>query len=136
MKTIVTGIETFKKELESAQAGDNCGLLLRGVKRDQIRRGMVIARPGTAKSAKKFLCSLYVLSKDEGGRHTGFSGNYRPQMFLRTSDVSTTLNFPEGTVDASDKTVMPGDNTEMEAEILHPMAVEQGQRFNLREGGR
>jgi len=136
IKTIVTGIETFKKELDSAQAGDNCGILLRGVKREQVRRGMVMVRPGTTKPHTKFLVSCYVLTKEEGGRHTGFHGNYRPQMFLRTSDVSTTLNFPEGTEDASSKMVMPGDNVEMEAEILHPMAVEQGQRFNLREGGR
>lgn len=136
IKTIVTGIETFKKELESAQAGDNCGILLRGVKREQVRRGMVMVRPGTTRAHTKFLVSAYILTKEEGGRHTGFHGNYRPQMFLRTSDVSCTLNFPDGTADASSKTVMPGDNCEMEAEILHPMAVEQGQRFNLREGGR
>ncbi|KAI5816063.1 P-loop containing nucleoside triphosphate hydrolase protein [Pyronema omphalodes] len=136
IKTIVTGIETFKKELDSAQAGDNCGILLRGVKREQVRRGMVMVRPGTTRAHTKFLVSAYVLTKEEGGRHTGFHGNYRPQMFLRTSDVSCTLNFPEGTEDPHSKTVMPGDNTEMEAEILHPMAVEQGQRFNLREGGR
>jgi len=135
LKTIATGIETFKKELDSAQAGDNCGILLRGVKREQIKRGMVMARPGTTQAHTKFLVSLYVLTKEEGGRHTGFHGNYRPQMFLRTSDVALALNFPEGEEDPS-KMVMPGDNVEMLAEILHPMAVEEGQRFNLREGGR
>ncbi|KAI5854555.1 translation elongation factor Tu [Tricharina praecox] len=136
IKTIVTGIETFKKDLDSAQAGDNCGILLRSVKREQVRRGMVMVRPGTTRAHTKFLVSTYILTKEEGGRHTGFHGNYRPQMFLRTSDVSCTLNFVEGTEDASSKIVMPGDNIEMEASILHPMAVEQGQRFNLREGGR
>lgn len=136
IKTIVTGIETFKKELDSAQAGDNCGILLRSIKREQVRRGMVMVRPGTTRAHTKFLVSAYILTKEEGGRHTGFHGNYRPQMFLRTSDVSCTLNFVEGTEDASSKIVMPGDNIEMEATILHPMAVEQGQRFNLREGGR
>ncbi|KAL7270013.1 translation elongation factor Tu [Rhizina undulata] len=136
IKTIVTGLETFKKELDSAQAGDNSGLLLRGIKREQVRRGMVIVRPGTVKAQTKFLCSLYVLSKEEGGRHTGFHGNYRPQMFLRTSDVPATLNFPEGTEDPHSKVVMPGDNVEMECEIFHPMAIDVGQRFNLREGGR
>lgn len=136
IKTIVTGIETFKKELDQAQAGDNCGILLRGVKREQIKRGMVMTKPGTTQAHKKFLVSLYVLSKEEGGRHTGFGANYRPQMFLRTSDVSTTLNFIEGQDTDGGKMVMPGDNVEMEAEILHPMAVEVGQRFNLREGGR
>ncbi|KAI5790132.1 P-loop containing nucleoside triphosphate hydrolase protein [Geopyxis carbonaria] len=136
IKTIVTGIETFKKDLDTAQAGDNCGILLRGVKREQVKRGMVMVRPGTSKAHTKFLTSLYVLTKEEGGRHTGFHGNYRPQMFLRTSDVSATLNFPEGTEDPHSKIIMPGDNTEMEAEILHPMAIEEGQRFNLREGGR
>jgi len=136
IKTIVTGIETFKKEMEQAQAGDNCGILLRGIKRDQVRRGMVMVKPGSSSTATKFLTSLYVLTKDEGGRHTGFHGNYRPQMFLRTADVACALNFTEGTEDADSKMVMPGDNIEMVAEIQHPMAVEEGQRFNLREGGR
>ncbi|TGZ76472.1 putative translation elongation factor EF-Tu precursor, mitochondrial [Ascodesmis nigricans] len=136
LKTVVTGIETFKKELESAQAGDNCGILIRGIKREQIKRGMVMSKPGVLKPHKKFLVSMYVLTKEEGGRHTGFHGNYRPQMFLRTSDVSVSLDFPAGTEDASSKMVMPGDNVEMECTVLHSMAVEQGMRFNLREGGR
>ncbi|KAL0636862.1 translation elongation factor Tu [Maublancomyces gigas] len=135
IKTIVTGLETFKKELDSAQAGDNAGLLLRGVKREQIRRGMVIVKPGTSKAKSKFLASLYVLTKEEGGRHTGFHGNYRPQMFLRTSDIPVTIDFPEGTEDMS-KMIMPGDNTEVQCQIYKPMAIDPGQRFNLREGGR
>lgn len=135
IKTIVTGLETFKKELDSAQAGDNAGLLLRGVKREQIRRGMVIVKPGTSKAKSKFLASLYVLTKEEGGRHTGFHGNYRPQMFLRTSDIPVTIDLPEGTEDMS-KMIMPGDNTEVQCQIYKPMAIDPGQRFNLREGGR
>ncbi|KAH8148378.1 uncharacterized protein LAJ45_07479 [Morchella importuna] len=134
IKTIVTGLETFKKELDSAQAGDNAGLLLRGVKREQIRRGMVVVKPGTTKAKSKFLASLYVLTKEEGGRHTGFHGNYRPQMFLRTSDIAVTIDFPEGTEQG--KMVMPGDNTEVKCELHKPMALDPGQRFNLREGGR
>ncbi|CUS09735.1 unnamed protein product, partial [Tuber aestivum] len=136
IKTIVTGLETFKKELDSAQAGDNSGLLLRGVKREQVRRGMVIVKPGTTKAHNKFLASLYVLTKEEGGRHTGFHGNYRPQMFLRTSDIPVTIDLPEGSTDDSHKMIMPGDNLEVQCTIFKPMAVDPGQRFNLREGGK
>lgn len=136
IKTTVTGCETFKKELDFAQAGDNSGLLLRGIKREQIRRGMVIVKPGTCQPHSKFLCSLYVLTKEEGGRHTGFGQNYRPQMFLRTSDVPVNLAFVDEESVASGRMVMPGDNIELKGEIYYPMAIEQGQRFNLREGGR
>ncbi|KAF8449740.1 elongation factor Tu GTP binding domain-containing protein [Kalaharituber pfeilii] len=136
IKTTVTGCETFKKELEYAQAGDNTGLLLRGVKREQVRRGMVICKPGTVQPKTKFLCSLYVLTKEEGGRHTGFGQNYRPQMFLRTSDVPVSLAHISDAAESSGKMVMPGDNVEMKGEIYYPMAIEGGQRFNLREGGR
>jgi len=136
IKTTVTGMETFKKSLGFVQAGDNSGLLLRGVKREQVRRGMVIVRPGTTKPSSKFLCSLYLLTPEEGGRHTGFHANYRPQMYVRSADVSAVLTFPEGTPDADGKTVMPGDNTEVHCEIINPLALEQGQRFTFREGGR
>jgi len=136
IKTTVTGCETFKKELDSAQAGDNSGLLLRGIKREQIRRGMVIVKPGTVQPKTKFISSLYVLTKEEGGRHTGFGQNYRPQMFLRTSDVPVNLQHVDEEAATSGKMVMPGDNIEMKGEIYYPMAIEEGQRFNLREGGR
>jgi elongation factor Tu len=136
IKTKVTDIETFKKSCEESRAGDNSGLLLRGVKREDIRRGMVIAKPGTVKAHKEFLVSMYVLSKEEGGRHTGFHQNYRPQIFLRTADEAAALYWPEGTEDADSKMVMPGDNVEMRCEIHNPVALEAGQRFNLREGGK
>lgn len=136
IKTIVTSVETFKKELDSAVAGDNAGLLLRGVKREQIRRGMVLCKPNSVKAHSKFLASLYVLTKEEGGRRTGFHQNYRPQMFIRTADVTVVLNHPEGTEDADNKMIMPGDNTEMVCELVHPTALEPGLRFNIREGGR
>ncbi|KAG8630954.1 hypothetical protein KVT40_000094 [Elsinoe batatas] len=134
LRTKVTDIETFKKSCDESRAGDNSGLLLRGVKREDVSRGMIIAKPGTAKAHKKFLVSMYVLTKEEGGRHTGFHGNYKPQLFVRTADEAATLNWPEGT--EADKMVMPGDNVEMVCEIHRPLAVEQGQRFNIREGGR
>ncbi|KAK1655607.1 translation elongation factor Tu [Colletotrichum phormii] len=136
IKSKVTDIETFKKSCEESRAGDNSGLLLRGIKREDISRGMVVCKPGTVKAHSSFLVSLYVLSKDEGGRHTGFHENYKPQMYLRTADESVTLTFPEGTEDAKNKMVMPGDNVEMVAQLHHPSAVEVGQRFNVREGGR
>jgi elongation factor Tu len=136
IKTKVTDIETFKKSCEESRAGDNSGLLLRGVKREDVRRGMVISKPGTTKAHREFLVSMYVLSKEEGGRHTGFMNNYRPQMFLRTADEACALWWPEGTADADSKMVMPGDNVEMRCEIHHPIAVEVGQRFNISEGGR
>lgn len=134
IKTVVTGIEMFKKELDSAMAGDNCGILVRGIKRDQIKRGMVIAKPASITAHTKFLASLYILTKEEGGRHSGFGENYRPQMFIRTGDVTTTLSFPEG-ADHSQQ-VLPGDNVEMVCTLTHPTAVEVGQRFNIREGGK
>jgi len=136
IKTKVTDIETFKKSCDESRAGDNSGLLLRGVKREDVQRGMVIAKPGSCKQHKKFLVSMYVLTKEEGGRHTGFHHNYRPQLFIRTADEAAALHWPEGTEDADSKMVMPGDNVEMLCEIHKPLAVEQGQRFNIREGGR
>jgi elongation factor Tu len=136
IKTKVTDIETFKKSCDESRAGDNSGLLLRGVKREDVRRGMVIAKPGSTKAHNEFLVSMYVLTKEEGGRHTGFMNNYRPQMFLRTADEACALWWPEGTADADSKMVMPGDNVEMRCEIHHPIAIEVGQRFNVREGGR
>ncbi|KXS94614.1 hypothetical protein AC578_10645 [Pseudocercospora eumusae] len=137
IKTKVTDIETFKKSCDQSQAGDNSGLLLRGVKREDVQRGMVVALPGTAKSHKKFLTSMYVLTKEEGGRHTGFANNYKPQLYLRTADESAALSWPEGSEQAAEnKMVMPGDNVEMVCEIHKPLAIEQGQRFNVREGGR
>lgn len=135
VKTKVTDIETFKKSCDESRAGDNSGLLLRSIKREDVRRGMVIAKPGSSKAYKKFLCSMYVLTKEEGGRHTGFHENYRPQIFLRTADEAAALMWPEG-VEDKNKMVMPGDNVEMECEIYNPVALENGQRFNIREGGR
>ncbi|EEY18120.1 translation elongation factor Tu [Verticillium nonalfalfae] len=136
IKTKVTDIETFKKSCEESRAGDNSGLLVRGIRREDVRRGMVVAVPGSVKAHQTFLCSLYVLTKEEGGRHTGFHENYKPQMFLRTADESCALTFPEGTEDAAHKIVMPGDNVEMVAHLHAPSAIEVGQRFNVREGGR
>ncbi|KAI2464873.1 translation elongation factor Tu [Annulohypoxylon bovei var. microspora] len=135
IKTKVTDIETFKKSCDESRAGDNSGLLLRGVRREDIRRGMVIVKPGTVKSHSKFMVSLYVLTKEEGGRHTGFTENYRPQMFLRTADEACALFFPD---DVEDKTklVMPGDNCEMVCKLHNPLAAEIGQHVNIREGGR
>ncbi|CAN6674389.1 elongation factor Tu, mitochondrial [Trichomonascus vanleenenianus] len=134
IKTTVTGVEMFKKELDQAQAGDNAGLLLRGVKREDIKRGMVIAKPGTVKAHTKFLASLYVLTEAEGGRKTPFGTNYRPQLFISSSDVTVVLTFPEGVEESTQ--IFPGDNTEMVCELVHPTAIEAGQRFNVREGGR
>ncbi|KAL9040397.1 MAG: hypothetical protein Q9214_004502 [Letrouitia sp. 1 TL-2023] len=136
IKTRVTDIETFKKSCDESRAGDNSGLLLRGIKREDVKRGMVIAKPGTAKAYKKFLCSMYVLTKEEGGRHTGFHDNYRPQIYLRTADESCALTWPDEVPDRENKMVMPGDNVELHCELCHPVAVESGQRFNIREGGR
>lgn len=133
-KSIVTGIEMFRKELDAAIAGDNAGVLLRGVRRDQVKRGMVLAKPSTVTSHKKILASLYILTKEEGGRHSPFSENYKPQLFIRTTDVTGTLKFPEG-ADHS-QLVMPGDNVEMEIELVRKTPLETNQRFNIREGGR
>ncbi|KAJ2904850.1 translation elongation factor Tu [Zalerion maritima] len=138
IKTKVTDIEIFKKSADRAQAGDSTGLLLRSVRREDLRRGMIVAKPGSLKAHTTFMLSLYVLSKDEGGRHKGFHENYKPQMYLRTADESVTLTFPEDMPreERKSKMVMPGDNVEMVAEIFHPAPVEIGQRVNIREGGR
>lgn len=133
-KTTVTGIEMFKKELDAAVAGDNAGILLRGVKRDEVHRGMVMAKPGTVTSHKKILASVYILSKEEGGRHSPFGENYKPQLFFRTTDVTGTMRFPEGADHSA--MVSPGDNVEMEIELVKKTPVELNQRFNLREGGK
>jgi elongation factor Tu len=138
VKTKVTDIETFKKSCEESRAGDNSGLLLRGVKREEIRRGMIVCAPGTVKAHTRFMCSLYILSKEEGGRHTAFGENYRPQIYLRTADESVTLTWPDDvpSEERHDKRAHPGDNTEMVATLHLPNAIEVGQRFNIREGGR
>ena len=130
-KTICTGIEMFRKSMDYCEAGDNVGLLLRGIDRTTIERGMVIAKPGTIKPHTKFKAEVYVLSKDEGGRHTPFVSGYRPQFFFRTTDVTGTLNLPAGV-----EMVMPGDNITMEIELIAPIAMEQGSKFAIREGGR
>ena len=129
--TVVTGIEMFRKQLDEAQAGDNIGALLRGINRDQIVRGQVLAKPGTVTCHRKFTAQVYVLTKDEGGRHTPFFNNYRPQFYFRTTDVTGVCELPEGT-----EMCMPGDNVEMTIELIHPVAMEQGLRFAIREGGR
>ena len=130
-KVVVTGIEMFRKLLDEAQAGDNIGALLRGVQRNEIERGQVLAKPGTITCHTKFTAQVYVLTKDEGGRHTPFFNNYRPQFYFRTTDVTGVCNLPEGT-----EMCMPGDNIEMTIELIHPIAMEQGLRFAIREGGR
>ncbi|KAH7883656.1 translation elongation factor Tu [Phlebopus sp. FC_14] len=135
-KTTLTGIEMFHKELERGEAGDNMGVLLRGVKREQLKRGHVIAIPGSIKAVKKFQAQLYVLTKDEGGRYTPFMAHYRPQLFIRTADITTALTFPEGTPNADEKMVMPGDNVEMVCTLITDIAAEIGSRFTLREGNR
>ncbi|KAI9780297.1 MAG: translation elongation factor Tu [Candelina submexicana] len=136
IKTKVTDIETFKKSCDESRAGDNSGLLLRGVKREDVRRGMVVAKPGSSKAHQSFMVSMYVLTKEEGGRHTGFHDNYRPQIFIRTADEAAALRWPDGTEHPEAKMVMPGDNVEMQCDIYNPLAIENGQRFNIREGGR
>ena len=130
-KTVVTGIEMFRKLLDEAQAGDNIGALLRGVQRTEIERGQVLAKPGTIKCHTKFTAQVYVLTKDEGGRHTPFFNNYRPQFYFRTTDVTGVIELPAGT-----EMCMPGDNVEMTIELIHPIAMEQGLTFAIREGGR
>ena len=129
--TVVTGIEMFRKLLDQAQAGDNIGALLRGVQRTEIERGQVLAKPGSVTCHKKFTAQVYVLTKDEGGRHTPFFNNYRPQFYFRTTDITGVCNLPAGT-----EMCMPGDNVEMTIELIHPVACEQGLRFAIREGGR
>ena len=130
-KSVITGIEMFRKMLDEAQAGDNIGALLRGVDRKDIERGQVVAKPGTVTCHKKFTAQVYVLTKDEGGRHTPFFNNYRPQFYFRTTDVTGVISLPEGT-----EMCMPGDNVEMTIELIHPIAMEQGLTFAIREGGR
>ena len=130
-KTTVTGIEMFRKQLDFAQAGDNAGVLLRGITRDEVERGQVLAKPGTVTPHTKFEAEVYVLSKEEGGRHTPFFSNYRPQFYFRTTDVTGVLELPAGT-----EMVMPGDNTRMTVELIHPIAIENGTKFSIREGGR
>ena len=130
-KVVVTGIEMFRKLLDEAQAGDNIGALLRGVQRNEIERGQVLAKPGTITCHTKFTAQVYVLTKDEGGRHTPFFNNYRPQFYFRTTDVTGVINLPEGT-----EMCMPGDNIEMTIELIHPIAMSQGLTFAIREGGR
>ena len=130
-KTTVTGVEMFRKLLDYAEAGDNIGALLRGVSREDIQRGQVLAAPGTITPHTKFNAEVYVLSKEEGGRHTPFFGNYRPQFYFRTTDVTGVIELPEGT-----EMVMPGDNVTIDVDLIHPIAIEEGTRFSIREGGR
>ncbi len=129
--TVVTGIEMFRKSLDYAEAGDNAGVLLRGISREQVERGQVLAKPGSVTPHKKFKAQVYVLSKEEGGRHTPFFANYRPQFYFRTTDVTGVIELPAG-VDM----VMPGDNVEITVELIHPIAIENGTKFSIREGGR
>ena len=130
-KTVVTGIELFRKQLDFAEAGDNAGVLLRGVAREEVERGQVLAKPGSVTPHHKFKGQVYVLSKEEGGRHTPFFNNYRPQFYFRTTDVTGVITLPEGT-----EMVMPGDNVDMTVELIHSIALEQGTKFSIREGGR
>ena len=130
-KTVVTGIEMFRKSLDYAEAGDNAGVLLRGISREDVERGQILCKPGTVKPHKKFKAEVYVLSKEEGGRHTPFFSNYRPQFYFRTTDVTGVITLPEGT-----EMVMPGDNVTMTVELISPIAVENGTKFSIREGGR
>ena len=130
-KTVVTGIEMFRKELDSALAGDNAGVLMRGVSKDEIQRGMVLAKPGSITPHTNFESEVYILSKDEGGRHTPFFNGYRPQFYFRTTDVTGIATLPEGT-----EMVMPGDNVKMTIELISEIAMEEGLRFAIREGGR
>jgi len=129
--TTVTGVEMFRKILDEGQAGDNVGLLLRGVKREEVERGQVIIKPGTNTPHVEFEGQVYILSKEEGGRHTPFFNNYRPQFYFRTTDVTGVVNLPEGT-----EMVMPGDRTDMRIELIQPIAMEEGLKFAIREGGR
>lgn len=130
-KTVVTGLEMFRKQLDFAESGDNIGALLRGINRDQIQRGQVLAKPGSVHPHTKFKAQVYVLTKEEGGRHTPFVSNYRPQFYFRTTDVTGTIELPEGV-----EMVMPGDNVNMIVELIHPIAMDEGLRFAIREGGR
>ncbi len=129
--TTVTGVEMFRKEMDQGQAGDNCGILLRGIKKEQVERGQVLCKPKTITPHTKFRCEVYILSKDEGGRHTPFFSGYRPQFYVRTTDVTGSCTLPEGT-----EMVMPGDNVEMTVELVAPIALDKGTKFAIREGGR
>ncbi len=130
-KTVVTGVEMFRKLLDQGQAGDNIGTLLRGLKKEDVERGQVMAKPGSITPHKKFKASVYVLSKEEGGRHTPFFKGYRPQFYFRTTDVTGDVTLPEGV-----EMVMPGDNIDMDVELITPIAMEKNMRFAIREGGR
>jgi len=130
-KTVITGLESFRKTCDFVQAGDNVGVLLRGINRDQVQRGQVLAKPGSVTPHTKFKASVYVLTKEEGGRHTAFLTNYRPQFYFRTTDVTGVITLPAGT-----DMVMPGDNVELSVELIHPIALEKGTKFSIREGGR
>ena len=130
-KTVVTGIEMFRKQLDFAEAGDNAGVLLRGISREEVERGQVLAKPGSVTPHHKFKAAVYILSKEEGGRHPPFFTNYRPQFYFRTTDVTGVITLPEGV-----EMVMPGDNVNMEVELIHSIALEQGTKFSIREGGR
>ena len=130
-KTVVTGIEMFRKQLDYAEAGDNAGVLLRGIAREEVERGQVLAKPGSVTPHHKFKAAVYVLSKEEGGRHTPFFTNYRPQFYFRTTDITGVIDLPAGT-----EMVMPGDNVTFDVELIHPIALEQGTKFSIREGGR
>jgi elongation factor Tu len=130
-KTVATDIEMFRKLLDKASAGDNVGVLLRGTKKEEVERGMVLAKPGTITPHVRFKAEVYVLSKEEGGRHTPFFNKYRPQFYFRTSDVTGNVTLPEGV-----EMVMPGDNVSVDVELIAPLAMERGQRFAIREGGR
>jgi len=131
LKTIVTGIEMFRKLLDFAEAGDNVGVLLRGINRDQVIRGQILCKPGSVTPHTKFVASVYVLTKEEGGRHTAFLSNYRPQFYFRTTDITGVITLPAGT-----EMVMPGDNVTLNVELIHPVAIEKGTKFSIREGGR
>jgi len=131
MKTVCTAIEMFRKILDEARAGENVGLLLRGIKREDVERGMVVVKPGTNTPHTQFEATVYILSKEEGGRHTPFFQNYRPQFYFRTTDVTGVVTLPEGT-----EMVMPGDNTSMTVQLIQPIAMEEGLKFAIREGGR
>jgi len=130
-KSVVTGIEMFRKSLDYAESGDNAGVLLRGINRDQVQRGQVLAKPGSIVPHTKFVAKVYVLTKEEGGRHTAFLSNYRPQFYFRTTDITGVVTLP-----ADVKMVMPGDNVELTVELIHPIAIENGTQFSIREGGR
>ena len=130
-KTTVTGVEMFRKILDEGQAGDNVGVLLRGTKKEEVERGQVLAKPGSITPHTDFEAQVYVLTKEEGGRHKPFFSNYRPQFYFRTTDVTGTIQLPEGT-----EMCMPGDNTEMTVELINPIAMDEGLRFAIREGGR